>query len=51
MSIAWIIVLVLGIVGVVFGIIKNEFRTSTFWFLTAFWASLVLAPLGVHMVN
>lgn len=46
MSIAWVVLLVLGIVGVVQGILKLEYRNSTFWFLTAFWVYLVLLPWG-----
>ena len=45
MSIALILVLVFGIVAIVFGIINNEFRSSTFWFLLAFWVAVVFTPL------
>lgn len=50
MSITWLVVLILGIVAIVIGIKKNEFQTSTFWFLTAFWATLALAPLSAHVL-
>ncbi len=49
MSIAFFVVLILGIIGVVQGIIRKEYTGSTFWFLTAFWASLVLGVLFAHV--
>lgn len=52
MSIAWLIVLILGIVAIIVGCMKakgsEDFRTSTFWFLLAFWAYLVLLPWAAH---
>ena len=48
MTIAWVVVLILGIVGIIVGCMKvkgsEDYRSSTFWFLLAFWAYIVLAP-------
>lgn len=46
MSIVWIIVLILGIVAIVTGILKLEYRNSTYWYLMAFWVALVFAAMG-----
>ncbi len=51
MSIAWFVVLVLGIVAIAMAVVHTEYKGSTFWYLTAFWASLVLAPLTAHFVG
>jgi hypothetical protein len=51
MSIAWLVVLILGIVGIATGVRTLEYRnTATFWFLAAFWAYLVLAPWAGHVL-
>lgn len=42
MSLAWIVVLILGIVAIVIGVLKKNYVSSTFWFLLAFWALIVL---------
>lgn len=40
-------VAVAGIIAIVFGVVKNEIQTSTFWFLLSFWLSLVV-PLAIR---
>jgi Ca2+/Na+ antiporter len=50
MSIAWLVVLVLGIVAIVQGIRHQEYNNAVFWFLIAFWAYLVLGPVVGHFV-
>lgn len=44
MTLTWLVVLVLGIVAIICGAKNGEYKSSTFWFLTAFWAALTLAP-------
>lgn len=44
MTIAWLVVLLLGIVAIICGVRAQEFRNATFWFLLAFWAYIVLMP-------
>lgn len=54
MSIAWLVILILGIIAIVVGCNKpkgsEDYRTSTFWFLLAFWAYLVLLPWAARLV-
>ena len=51
MTIAWLVVLILGIIAIIVGAKNAEYRNSTFWFLTAFWASLVFAPLALRLAG
>lgn len=47
MTLAWLVVLILGLVALYKGFKAMEYNNSTFWFLTAFWAYIVLSPWAV----
>lgn len=54
MSIVWAVILILGLIAIFAANNKpkgsEEWRSSTFWFLLAFWAYLVLAPWAGHVL-
>lgn len=44
MTIAWLALLIFGIIAIITGAKRQEYMNSTYWFLIAFWAFFVLSP-------
>lgn len=42
-----LVALILAIIGVVFAVINNEVRSSTFWFWTALLTAVILGGLRI----
>lgn len=50
MSIAWLVILILGIIGIIAACAKpkgsEQWRDSTFWFLLSYWVFYLMTMAG-----
>ena len=48
-TLAWLCILVAGLIGIFFAVKSNECRSNTFWFLLSYWLYLVLSPISATL--